>query len=91
MNKNYSIDEPDFIPFQNDSTNKCDNPLFQSTSSELITPWVKNSKKINNFDLRLHNEIIEFFEYIRPKSEEIAVRSKIIEEFIEYINVTHNT
>lgn len=52
-----------------------DEEVKQILTDYEITPWLSNAtKSIKSPNIRLHNEIVEFYEYIRPKEEEHAVR-----------------
>jgi DNA polymerase sigma len=89
MEEDYTF-EPDFIPFDDSNENFEDQravKLFDDHENQKINPWMKYSSKIDSFALRLHTEIIEFYDFIRPKQDEISLRNQTVSEVKEFIQV----
>ena len=88
-----SEDEKDFIKFDDSSdeeNNRGENGNEENSlksKKKSITPWVVKSDLITNSGLRLHYEIIEFVEFIKPKPKDIEIRKAIIRRIEDYIQV----
>ena len=89
MNFSNIEDGPDFISIEENYRRdpKNDDPEYLEQMSLRITPWIRNSSKIFDFHLRLHTELIEFFCYIKPSKDQIKIRSKVTDEFKDFIKV----
>jgi DNA polymerase sigma len=51
------------------------------------TPWVKNSLRIQNSAIKLHYEIIEFYDFICPKPNQIEERKQIVNRVEQFVKV----
>jgi len=77
FNKKLKISSADNNPNPISETIKADNqPIHES---DYIAPWISTSTiKIKNSLARLHNEIIDFYNYILPSEEEHNSRLEAI-------------
>lgn len=49
----------------------------------LYAPWMsKTTSEIKNPNVKLHNEIIEFSNYVQPSPKDVEKRTKAIEEYL---------
>jgi hypothetical protein len=80
--------DADFIPFTSDSQpNQFNHPgrvqiPESSLKQELVyAPWLTPATaSIRNPNVRLHNEIIEFSQFIQPSDRDVALRTKAVDE-----------
>lgn len=95
MNSQESANNLDFIPFddleqsEHEDTRQADeiSKALEKYKDHLLNPWMKYSFQIDNFAMRLHVEIIEFFFYIKPKKSENAIRKTVCQKFKSTIEV----
>jgi DNA polymerase sigma len=88
MNKssnNLSEEEEDFLQF--DSSSDETNPKIIHLTNKDKYPWMKSSKKVENTSIKLHIEIMEFYNYISPTEQDIQKRRKIFEDIRKIVKV----
>lgn len=58
----------------------------EEISPNEVTPWLTNDTKIiKNPQIRLHNEIVDFFYYIKPKRKEHNEKVHYVKELIKIV------
>jgi len=68
------------------SSRKTKEVVIDEEDEKKMAPWMSNAtSKIENTTLRLHNEIMDFVEYIGPSKKEDALRKKSFEKLVETI------
>jgi len=69
------------------SSNQQKNGLDISENKNSFYPWIKTNSKCNFFKgiLKLHYEILDFYEFIKLTDEEIALRNKTYNEIKDII------
>lgn len=83
--------EGEFLKFESSSDEEDINLPPQNKEikdNKKITPWVKTSKKIPHTGLRMHKEIMELFNFIKPKNEDNKRRNGVLKELRLNIQVT---
>jgi non-canonical poly(A) RNA polymerase PAPD5/7 len=62
----------DHISFE---SGESEDPQFKEINEEKIAPWLKKiTTTITNPNIKFHNEILDFYEFIKPKDEDHFVR-----------------
>lgn len=84
--------EDDFLKFEpsDEEVKEVEsNPVKNKYNSSLNnkTPWVKNSLKIQNSAIKLHYEIMEFYDFISPKPNQIEERKQIVNRVEQFVKV----
>lgn len=88
----YLENEDDFLKFESseEEIKEVDpNPLKKNhnASHNNKTPWVRNSYKIQKSAIKLHYEILEFYDFICPKPKQIQERKDIVNRVEQFIKV----
>ena len=87
-----SEDEKEEITKNKNSKKRNKNKNKNMNSSKIVDnnikyPWVQNSNKIENTEIKLHYEIMEFYEYIKPKNKDMEIRKNIVNRIKKFIKV----
>jgi DNA polymerase sigma len=64
----------------NDSSTNVIETSKSSSQHSRSPPWITEKTKAYSGTLKLHHEILDFYEFIRPKEEENNIRRKTVDE-----------
>ncbi|KAH9232276.1 hypothetical protein K456DRAFT_37518 [Colletotrichum gloeosporioides 23] len=66
-------------------------PEWQITRHEDPTPWIKaDHSKSSDMSVWLHKEVVDFYEMVRPREFEHAMRSRLVEKLRRALRTSRN-